>query len=219
MRNALFGIVATVFLVTQAHAGRVVMSYSDSRGGSGATPYPVLVDNARSDFTVCNKFNNGWTSLAGLNNLTAKVAECAATGEVSDVLIMFGVNDTLYVSGVTSEQVAARLIAMADAVEAMGIRAWILLEFPGPVAWGGSIDARKWTRNNVEAVLKIGAGYRFINARDELLLNYLHNGNVVAGHWFKSAPGDQIACASDGLHPTHPGCLANIANLIAVTLP
>lgn len=222
----LLTIFLSLFLFVQtAFAGRVVMSYTDSRGGTGGTTsYPALLDTARTDFTVCNRFHDGWTSVDALNNVASEIAICAATGELTDVAIMFGVNDAIYVGG-TSLFVAMRLLAIADAIEAAGVRAWIILELPGPYDWGAgggsgfSVDARKWTRGNVEAVLRLGTGYRTINLRDELLLNYKVNGAVVPGHWYKSASNDNWACSDDKLHPTLLGCRQNFANLFAVTIP
>jgi len=194
-----------------AHAGRVVMSYSDSRGNTGNNPsnpaagsWPQMLDAARADFTVCNKPHNGWTTVDADAAKSTDFAACAATGTVTDVLLLFGVNDLLYIAGATSSSTAARLMAIADWFEAQGVRAWILLEMPAPLAWGGILDARKWTRDNVEQLQRAGgSSYRFINVRDEF----------VVSNWYATT------CSNDQLHPTGQSCRQAIANLVAGSVP
>lgn len=207
-------ILAALLLVPQAaHAGRVVMSYSDSRGNTGNAPstptqgsWPQILDAARADFTVCNRPHNGWTSADGVANVAADYAACAATGTVTDVLILFGVNDLLLISGTTSAATAARVMTIADFVEAQGARAWIVLEPPGPIAWGGYtfMDARKYTRDDVDQLQRLGgAGYRFIDVRDEFQVS----------NWYATT------CSSDQLHPTGLACRQLIANAVSAAIP
>lgn len=191
------------------------MSYSDSRGGTGTnntTPangnWPQIVDVTRTDFTVCNKFHNGWTSQDGLNNKATDLAACSAVGDVTDVLILFGVNDLLLISGTTSAATADRILQIADYFEAQGVRAWIVLEPPGPVAWGGYsfMNARIYTRDDVEQLQRQGgAGYRFLNARDEFMMPGMN--------WYLAS------ISSDQLHPTGLVGRQAIAALVAAALP
>ena len=203
-------VMLVLLLAIPAHAGRVVMSYSDSRGGTADnvnTSYPKLLDQARPDFIVCNKYHNGWTSQQGMNNFATDLAACRLLGDVTDVLILFGINDFLYIGG-TSEAVAVRNRSIALSAYLEGVNPWILLEPPGPIAWGGYVymDARKWTRDNVDWLKYyngLGPYYNLINIRDEF----------IATPWYSSA------CSSDSLHPTALACRQIIANKISLQIP
>lgn len=205
--------IATILLTANlAYADRVVMSFTDSRGGtSNGTPntsYPQLLDNSRADFIVCNKFKNGRTTVQGLAEFEAAHSQCAALGDVTDVLILLGINDLLYVSGQTSTQVALNVRAIAAMAEAHGARAWLLTESPGPLAWGGYsfMNARTWTRDNSNEMRHLNAVdplYDIIDMRDEFISTF----------WYNSA------CSSDALHPTALACRQLIANLINSLLP
>lgn len=204
-------ILAMIIAATPAHAGRVVMSYSDSRGNTGnntsnpaAGSWPQMLDAARTDFTVCNRPRNGWTTADAEANKATDLASCTSTGTVTDVLLLFGVNDFINLPGATSATTADRLLSIADWFELQGVRAWVLLEPPGPLAWGGFLDARKWTRDNVEQLQRQGGTlYRFINVRDEFTVT----------NWFVTT------CSNDQLHPTGQACRQVIANAVSAVLP
>lgn len=199
--------VAVLAVAASAEAGRVVMFFTDSRGNTGSRTgdsFPQIVDASRSDFTVCLRFKNGRTTVDGLGELDAALASCRATGAVSDVVLLLGINDMIYVPGQTSAGVAANLRAMADKVRAAGAREWILTEPPGPVAWGGFLDARTWTRDNANEVRKLlSRGYRFIETRDE----------YVVTNWYDTA------CSNDALHPSGLACRQALARPIVLALP
>lgn len=201
-------LVASILMsATPSWAGRVVMFFTDSRGNTGSATrdsFPMLVDSARSDFTACIQYRNGRTTVASLTEIAAALESCRAAGTLTDVVILLGVNDPLYIAGQTPGGVAANLKAIADKVRAAGVREWILTEPPGPLAWGGVLDARKWTRDNANEVRRLeGEGYRFIETRDE----------YVVTNWYDPA------CSKDQLHPTGLACRKAMALPIVLTLP
>lgn len=164
-----FLVFAVLAAALPAQAGRVVMFFTDSRGNTGARTgdsFPQIVDAARTDFTVCLRYKNSRTTVDGLAELDAALASCRATGAVTDVVLLLGINDMIYVPGQTPAGVVSNLRPMADKVRAGGAREWILTEPPGPTSWGGFLDARGWTRDNANEVRKLASrGYRFIETR------------------------------------------------------
>lgn len=209
MRRTLqFLLVASILVsALPAHAGRVVMFFTDSRGNTGARTgdtFPQLVDAARPDFTVCVRYRNGRTTVDGLTEFDAALASCRLTGTVTDAVLLLGINDMIYVKEQTPAGVASNLRLIADKVRAAGVREWILTEPPGPVTWGGVLDARTWTRDNANEVRKlVTRGYRFIETRDEYVLT----------NWYDAG------CSSDALHPTGLPCRQAMARPIIQALP
>jgi hypothetical protein len=212
MKKSLLTLATILLTANLAHAGRVVMSFTDSRGGTSSgtpnTSYPQLLDTSRADFIVCNKFKNGRTTVQGIAEFPQAFTECSALGEVTDVVIQLGINDLLYVSGQTSTIVATNIRSIAASAELSGARAWIIMETPGPVAWGGYVfmNAHKWTRDNVNELKRlnaVGPAFGLIDVRDELLVT----------HWYTST------CSNDSLHPTALACRQLIANTISGRIP
>lgn len=212
MKKILLTIATILLTATAANAGRVVMSFTDSRGGtSNGTPntaYPQLLDASRTDFVVCNKFKNGRTTVQGLAEFEAAYVDCDAMGEVSDVMILLGINDLLYVVGQTSTGVATNVRAIAAMAAAHGARVWLLTETPGPIAWGGYsyMNARLWTRDNNNEMRRLNSIdplYNIIDVRDEFIVT----------NWYNST------CSNDTLHPTGLSCRQLIANLLGASLP
>lgn len=192
--------------------GRIVLVFSDSRGNTGnnaTTPaqgsVAQIVDAARADVVVMLRHLNGRTTVQGVAQIDAAIADARAAGELTDVVILLGVADLLSVPGTTSVDVAARLVQMADKVEATGARAWVCAEPPGPPAWGGYafMDARKFTRDNVAEFAK--TGYRVIPVRDEF--------QVPNMNWY--LPTNSV----DQLHPTGLPARQAIAAAILGVLP
>lgn len=210
MKTMTMLILSILLVVSEAQAGRVVMFFGDSRFVGATNSIPQLVDAMRSDFTVCNKSQNGRSTAEGIVAIPTALAECQATGDVTDVVIQLGVADFLEVAG-TSEDVASRLFDIADIVFLSGATPWIVHEMPGPRDWGGFgfLDARKWTLDNVRAV-SANPEYPQIPMRDALLLNFTAGGVTRPGHWYRTSSSDTYACSNDELHPTLLECRQQI---------
>lgn len=191
---------------------RTVLVFSDSRGNTGfnsQTPangsWPQIVDAARADLTMLVRHKNGRTTVEGLTQIDAAIADAQAAGEFTDGILLLGVADLLSVTGATSVDVAQRLDQMAAKIETAGARAWICAEPPGPIAWGGYawMDARRFTRDNVAEVAKLGR--RVIQMRDEFQRPSLN--------WYVTTN------SNDQLHPTGIPARQAMADAVLAVLP
>lgn len=190
---------------------RVVMTFTDSRGNSGGTvSFPSILDVGRTDFVVCNKYKNGRTTTSGLAEFDAAMLQCKATGTVTDVVFMLGVNDMIIAGGATSSQmVASQLLDLADMARSYGAREWIVEEYPGPRLWGGWLDARKWTRENIEWLHTLSGG----------LYNIVPRPESTVFQWKKFNTSDP-GCSSDDLHPNaYSTCITSTANSLMEVIP
>lgn len=198
-------------LASNAYAQRVVMTFTDSRGNSGGTvSFPALLDSGRTDFVVCNKYKNGRTTTMGLAEFDAAMVQCQATGTVTDVVFMLGVNDMIIAGGAPNSQaVASQLLDLADKARSYGAREWIVEEYPGPRLWGGFLDARKWTRENIEWLHTLAAGQ----------YNIVPRSDYTVFHWKKFNTSD-AGCSTDDLHPNaYSPCITSVANTLMEVIP
>jgi len=198
-------LVALLTCAEAAYAGRVLF-FGDSRFGTGSgteTRISSLVQSARPDLTHCVDFENGRNTPAGLAAIDEAIATC---GKVTDVVIMLGVNDLLKATDPSAPATAARLCSIADRAVSAGARAWIVTEPPGPLAWGGKIDARRWvrdTRNELYKLKGAGMAHNLVDAHDEFIVL----------HWYSPS------VSNDHLHPTGLAGRKVIASSIAAALP
>ncbi|MFN2425482.1 MAG: SGNH/GDSL hydrolase family protein [Candidatus Binatia bacterium] len=195
---------ALVAIAEPALAGRVLF-IGDSRFNTGAaTRIPTLVQNSRTDITHCVDSRNGRNTIDALAVIEAAIVTC---GQVTDVVIMLGINDLLLKGQkVTSAGIAIRLRGIADRAALTGARAWIVTEPPGPLAWGGVIDARRFvrdTRNELYQLKGAGMEHELIDAHDEFIVL----------HWYSAG------ISNDQLHPTGLAGRQAIAAAIAAALP
>jgi len=224
MKAKILAIMFALMFTSSAWAGRVVMNFSDSRGGTGTTSsWPVMLDNQRTDFIVCNKYKNGRDTAMGVAEISDAITQCQAMGEVTDGIILLGVASMI--SGISNDAVANQIRTIAATMVSVGIRPWIILEPPGPLAWGGYsyMDAHEYTRANVQAIIEknaIGPRYGTIDIRGALLKNVTVNGVLQAGYWYRKFAGDQNSCSNDDLHPTNPICRQQIfADTVSKSIP
>lgn len=230
MRQTLTSILLTFALffssVGQSYADRVVMTYCDSRcntTSSGSVNWPTMLDNQRADFIVCNKGLNGRNTSTGLAGIGQALAECQAMGELTDAVILLGVNSML--AGISSDVATDQIRSIAATIEAAGVVPWIIAETPGPMAWGGYayMNAYQYTLDNVnllKAKNATGVYYPIIEVRDALLKNWKVGPNWVAGYWYRRSSGDTGSCSNDDLHPSNPICRQQVfADSVSTVIP
>lgn len=228
MKKLIAALAIVLYLSTSALAGRVVMNFSDSRGGTGYTStndtsWPKLLDNQRADFTVCNKYLNGRTTASGLTQIDQAIVECQVQGTVTDVTILLGVASML--SGISADLAADQIRAIAAKVVQAGAVPWIILEPPGPLAWGGYsyMNAMQYTKDIIDSLAVknvVGPWYPDIDVRDALHKNIMVNGVMQPGYWFKKVNLDPNSCSSDDLHPTKLECRQQIfADTVSTSIP
>ncbi len=196
----------TLCLSTPAFAANKVLFYGDSRTSTGGTSsYPTLVANSKNPavFSYCVNSVNGRNSQEGKDQLASALAACPGA---TDIVILMGVADMLEIAGTTPLYTAMRLMDIATAAQAAGVRPWIVTEPPTPILWGGVLASNAYTRDVANFLYMFSEAdpvIDIIDMRDKFTEVY----------WYAST------CSNDGLHPTGLPCRQAMADAVKVWFP